>query len=72
MISGDKSRMILNELGNVAGLYDVSGQSGYPRNVVNLDQTVDAPRNDDTRMLVESALEEALIEHRRWNPVVNL
>ena len=41
-IDGD-SRFILQDLGDIAGFHDVAGQSGYPRNVVNLEQIIDAP-----------------------------
>ena len=40
-IGGD-SRFMLEDLGNVAGLFDVTGQSSYPRSVFNLEQIVDA------------------------------
>ena len=72
MSIGDNSRLILKGLGKVAGLYDVTGQSDHPRNVVNLEQIMDGPSDDDIRTLVESARDEALIEHRRPNSVVNL
>ena len=61
---GGRSRFILQDLGNVAGLFDVTGQSDYPRSVVNLEQIMDARRNEDVRSLVESAREEALMERR--------
>ena len=35
-IGGD-SRLILEDLGNVSGLYDITEQSGYPRSVVNVE-----------------------------------
>ena len=41
------------DLGNVAGLFDVTGQSDYPRSVVNLEQVMDAP-SDDIRTLVDA------------------
>ena len=68
---GEKSRLNLKHLGNIAGLYDVTGQSGYQRNVVDLDQIMDATRGGGIWTLVESARDETLNEHRRWNPVVN-
>ena len=65
---GEKSRMMLKDLGNVAGLYDVTGQSGYPRSIINVEQIMDAPpSDDDIRTLVESARGEALIDRRRQN-----
>ena len=69
-IGGD-SRLLLEDLGSVAGLYDVTGQSDCPRNVVNLAQIMDAPSDEDARTLVETARDEALMERRRWNLVVN-
>ena len=50
-------KLILEDLGNVAGLYDVTGQSDYPRSVVNLEQIMDAWSDDDIRTLVLSARE---------------
>ena len=44
-IGGD-SRLTLEDLGRVAGLYDVSLRCDYPRNVVNLQQIMDAPCTD--------------------------
>ena len=55
----------------MAGLFDVTGQSDYPRSVVNLDQIMDAPSEDDIPTLVESSRDEALMERRRLNLVVN-
>ena len=52
---GVKSKMTLQDLGNIDGLYDVIGQSGCPRNVVNLEQIWDAPSDDDIWTLVVSA-----------------
>ena len=40
-------------------------------NVVNLDQIADALSGGDIRTLVEFPRDEALIERRRWNPVVS-
>ena len=37
------------------------GQSDYPRSVVNLEQIVDAPNDEDVRTLFESARDEALV-----------
>ena len=50
---------------------DVTKQSDYPRNVVNLEQIMEAPSNDDIRTLVESARDEALVERRHQNIVVH-
>ena len=55
------SRFIVEDLGNVAGLCDVTVQSDCPRNVVKVEQIVDAPSDDDIRTVVESARDEALI-----------
>ena len=44
MSIGEKSRMMLKDLGNVAGLYDVTGQSGYPGSIINVEQIMDAPQ----------------------------
>ena len=52
-------------------MYEVMGQSDYPRNVVNLELVVDAPSDEDVRTLVESARDEALMERRRHSLVVN-
>ena len=41
------------------------------RNVVNLEQITDAPSKDEVPSLIESAREEALMERRRQNLVVN-
>ena len=57
--------MVLDELGSAAFRYNDTGQSDYPRNVVNLNQTMDAPSDDDMRTFVGSACEEALLERRR-------
>ena len=35
--------------------YNDTGQSDYPRNVVNLNQTLDSPNDDDVRTFVGSA-----------------
>ena len=59
------------QCGNLAGLYDVTKQSDYPRNVVNLEQIMDAPSDDDIRTLVKSAHDEALMARRRRNLLVN-
>ena len=55
----------------MAGLFDVTGQSDCPRCVVNLVQIMDAPSNEDLRTLVEYARDEALMERRRRNLVVD-
>ena len=68
---GDNSMLILEDLARVAGFCDVTVQSGYPRNVVHLEQIVDAPSVDDIRTLVESSRDEILIERRRQYLVVN-
>ena len=68
--SGGGSKFLLEDLGNVAGLFDVTGQSDYPRSVVNLDQIMDALSNEDVRTLVESERDEALMERRRRNLMV--
>ena len=69
-IGGD-SRFILENLGNVAGLFDVTGQSDYPRSVVYLEQIMDAPSDDAIRRVAESARDEALMDRRRRNLVVD-
>ena len=58
-------------LDSVAGLYDVAEQSGYPRNVVNLEQSMDAPSDQDVRTLVESSRGESQSEHGRRDLVRN-
>ena len=63
--------MILEELGNVAGLSDVTGQPDYLRNVANQEQIMVAPSDEDVQTLVESAREDALMERRRRNLVVD-
>ena len=55
----------------MAGLRDVTVESNYPRNVVKLEQIVDAPSGYDIRALVESARGEALMDRRRLNLVVH-
>ena len=45
--TGGDSRFILEDLGNVAGLFDVAVQSDYPRSIVNLSQIMDASSNED-------------------------
>ena len=59
-IGGD-SGLILEGLGNVAGLFDVTGESDFPRSVVDLGQIMDAPSNEDVRALVECARDGALM-----------
>ena len=58
-------------LGNVAGMFDVTGQSDYPRGVVHLEQIMDAPSNEDVRFLIVSAREVALVKRRCRNIVVD-
>ena len=65
------SKFILKDMGNAAGLSDVTGQSEHPRSVVHLEQIMDAPSDEDVRSLVESARDEALMERRRRNLVVD-
>ena len=69
--SGGDSRFCLEDLGDVAGLFDVTGQSDCPRSVVNLEHVMDAPSDDDVRALVESARDDALMERGRRNLVVD-
>ena len=69
-IGGDSS-LILEELGNVAGLSDVTGQPDYLRNVVNQEQMMDAQSDEDVQTLVESARDDALMERGRQNLVVD-
>ena len=71
MSIGGGSRLFLGDLGGVAGLYDVMGQSDYPRNVVNQEQIMAAPSYEDVRTIVESARDEALMERHRRNLAVN-
>ena len=59
--------MVLDELSRVAVGFNDTGQSDYPRNAVNLKQTMDAPSDDDMRTLVGSACDGALLERRRRN-----
>ena len=70
---GDNSRLICEDLGSVAGLYEVAGQSGYSLNVFNLEQIMDAPSDDDIRTLVESSRDETLNDVARvlWS-IMNL
>ena len=65
-----KSNLNLKYLGDFAGLYGVIGQCGFPRNVVDLGQVLDAPSDVDVRTPIESARDEALMERRRWNLLV--
>ena len=51
----------------MGGFYVVTLQSGYPRNVVNLEQIMDAQCHNDIWLLVESARGESLL----WS-IVNL
>ena len=71
MSIGGDSRFIPGGLGNAAGFFDVARQSDYPRSVVSLQQIMDAPSKQDVRSSVESAREEALMERRRRNLVVD-
>ena len=59
------SRLTLEEFGSGAALYDITVLADYPRNVVNLEQFVDAPSDGDVRALVGSCREETLMERRR-------
>ena len=52
-IGGD-SKLFLKDSGKVAFLCDVTLQSGYPRNVVKLEQIFDSPSHDDIWIVVES------------------
>ena len=61
--------MILEDLGSVAVLYDVTNLSDSPGSVVNLEQIMDAVIDEEVPTLVESACGEALMERR--NLVVN-
>ena len=64
------SRLMLEDLGKVAGVYDATLQLGYPRNVVKLEQIMDAPcHDDDIWMLVESVRGESLMVRRCLNLV---
>ena len=71
MSVGGDSRLISEDLGNVAGMFDVTGESDYPRSVFHLEQIMHAPSDEDVRTLVESARDEALTERRRRNLVVD-
>ena len=62
MSTGGDWRFILEDLGTVAGLFDVTGHSDYPRSVVNFGTDRGC---EDVRTLVESARDEALMERRR-------
>ena len=64
---GGDSMFILKDLGNVAGFFDVTGQSDYARSFVNLDVSSD----EYVRTQVKSARDEALMECRWRNPVVD-
>ena len=59
--------MILKDLGDVAGLLDVTGQLDCPRSVIDLEQIMGAPSDEDVQALVASASDEALVERRRRN-----
>ena len=71
MSIGNDSRFILKDVGRVAGLFDVTGRSDYPRSVAYLEQTTNAPSGEDARTLVGSACDEALMERRLRNLVVD-
>ena len=45
-IGGD-SRFILEDLGNVGGLFDVTGESDCLRGVFNMEHIMDAPSMED-------------------------
>ena len=47
------------------------GSPDIRENVVNLEQVMDARRDEDVRSLFESARGEALSEHHRRDPVAN-
>ena len=52
-------------------MYDVTSLADCPRRVINLEQLMDAPSDEDVRTPVGSAPGEALMERRRRNLVVN-
>ena len=56
------SRFILEDLGSAVGLFDVTEQSDNSRSVVNLQQIMSAPSQEDVRSLVEAARDEALMD----------
>ena len=68
------SRLILEDMGSIAGLSEVTAQPGSSLNVVNLEQIMHSPSDEDIRTLVESSCDETMIERRRRNLVstVNL
>ena len=56
----------------MVGSFDVTGQSDSPRQrLFNWEQIMDAPSGEDERSLIVSAREEALVERRRQNTVVD-
>ena len=67
-VLGDRvlDRLVADEFGSVAE-FDDTGQSHRPRNVVNLKQTMDAPRGDCMRTFVGTACDGAALERRRRN-----
>ena len=71
MSTGGDSSFVLEDLGKVACLSNVTGQSDYRRWVVNLEQIMDVPSDGDVRTLVESVRDEPLMVRRRQNLVVD-
>ena len=70
-IGGDSNFDLGGFLGNVAGLLHVTEQSDYPRSVVNLEQIMGGPSDEDVRTLVERVRDKPLMEGRRRNLVVD-
>ena len=64
---GGDSCVILKDLGDVADLLDVTGQLDCPQSVIDLEQIMGAPSDEDVQALVASASDEALVERRRRN-----
>ena len=67
---GGGSSLILEDFGQCC-VCDVTGLADCPRRVINLEQLMDAPSDEDVRTLVGSSRGEALMERRRRNLVVN-
>ena len=65
--SVERTTVAADELGSGPVAYDYTGQSDYPRNVVNLKQTMDAPSGDFSVSFVGSACGGTLLERRRRN-----
>ena len=59
---------LLEDFGNLSGLFDVTGQADYPR---SKEQITDAPSKEAVRSLIVSVRVEALVERRRQNLVVD-